>query len=216
MLMRALISIAGRYTFKASDLCSFVLWWSCCHKGEAVVLSRLDERELKVLKALEIANIHNSQHRKLLVASSGVVFLGSPLQGTKAGKAAEWQAMLGAILNKGSSQTLLQDLDGSTRALRETSEKFVTMVTTPPMQTMTMCFWESKKTQVLKAVLPARILTLRSSVKMIVSHYYLDCRTRLIKTGDTVGGRRLCVPLRTAQKDARCTSLHVEQISWPR
>lgn len=76
--------------------------------------------------------------------------------------------MLGAILNKGSSQTLLQDLDGSTRALRETSEKFVTMVTTPPMQTMTMCFWESKKTQVLKAVLPAWTLTLRSSVKMIL------------------------------------------------
>ena len=122
------------------------------------------------LKALETANIYNSEYRKLVVANTGVVFLGSPLQGTKAGKAAQWQAMLGGILNKGPSRTLLQDLDGSTRALRETSEKFVRMVTTPPMQTMTMCFWESHKTQVLKAVLPATTLTLRRSIKMIVSH----------------------------------------------
>lgn len=123
---------------------------------------------LIVTKALEIANIHNSQYRKLLVANSGVVFLGSPLQGTKAGKAAQWRAMLGGILNKEPSQTLLQDLDGSTRALRETSEKFVAMVTTPPMRTMTVCFWESQKTKVLKAFLPARTLRLGGSVKMIL------------------------------------------------
>lgn len=81
--------------------------------------------------------------------------------------------MLGGILNKEPSRTLLEDLDGSTRALRETSEKFVTMVTTLPMQTMTMCFWESQKSQVLKAVLPARTLRLGSSVKMIVRHHCL-------------------------------------------
>lgn len=172
--MRALISIAVRYAFKASNLCGFVLWWSYCHKGKAVIPSRLDESELNCfLKALEIANIQHSQYRNLVVANSGVVFLGSPLQGTKAIKGAQWQAMVGGIRNKGSSQTLLRDLDGSTRALRETSEKFVTMVATPPMKTMTMCFWESKKTKVLKAVLPAWTPGLASSVKMIVSHHCL-------------------------------------------
>ena len=173
MSMRALTSIAGIHTFQASYICGFMLRWSHRHKGEAIILSGLVESELKILKALEIANIHDSQYRKLLVANSGVVFLGSPLQGTKAGKGAQWRAMLGAILNKGSSQKLLEDLDGSTRALRDTSEKFVTMVTTPPMQTMVMCFWESQKTQVLRAVLPARTLTLRNSIKMIVSHHCL-------------------------------------------
>ncbi|KAF6217721.1 hypothetical protein HO133_006548 [Letharia lupina] len=130
-----------------------------------VLLSNLQSQRDK---ALEIANIHGSQYRNLVVANSGVVFLGSPLQGTKASKAAQWHAMLGGILNKAPSKTLLQGLDGSTRALRESSEKFVTMVTTLPIQTMTMCFWESKKTQVLKGVLPAWTLSLRRSVEMIL------------------------------------------------
>lgn len=173
MLTPVLTSVAGLHTLQASNICGFVLRWFNRHKGEVVVSSRLNKSELKYSKALEIANIHGSQYRKLLVANSGVVFLGSPLQGTKAGKGAQWRAMLGAILNKGPSQTLLEDLDGSTRALRDTSEKFVTMVTTPPMQTMIMCFWESQKTQVLRAVLPARTLTLRNSIKMIVSHHFL-------------------------------------------
>lgn len=123
---------------------------------------------LIITKALEIANIQNSQYQRLIVANSGIIFLASPLQGTKAGKAAQWQAMLGGILNKAPSQTLLQDLDGSTRALRETSEKFVAMVTRPPMTTLTMCFWESQRTKVLKAVLPARFPTLSRSVQMMI------------------------------------------------
>ena len=173
MLTPVLTSVTGLNTFQASNICGFVLRWSDCHKGEAVVVSRLDESELNNLKALEIANIHNSEYRKLLVANSGVVFLGSPLQGTKAGKAAQWRAMLGAILDKQSSQTLLEDLDGSTRALREASRNYVKMVTTSPMQTMTMCFWESQPTQLLKAILPAWIPILHSSTKTIVSRHVL-------------------------------------------
>ena len=170
--MRALISAVGRHARKAFNLCSFVLWWSYHHEGEAVILSELNRHRLRTYKALEIANIHDSQYRSLLVATSGVVFLGSPLQGTRAGKAARWQAMLGGILNKQPSQTLLEDLDGDTRVLRETSEKFIRMVTTRPMQTMTMCFWESQKTQVLKAVLPAWTLQAFTNLHMIVSLMY--------------------------------------------
>ena len=137
-------------------------------------LSRLDTSELSnFLKALEIANVHDSHYRKLLVANSGVVFLASPLQGTRAGKAAQWQTMLAGILNKKPSKTLLEDLDGSTRVLRETSKKFVRMVTTPPMKTMTMCFWESQKTKVLKAIIPVWAGTLASSANMIVSYQFL-------------------------------------------
>ncbi len=135
-----------------------------------MILTTLNKRRLSIYKALEIANIHDSQYRKLLVATSGVVFLGSPLQGTKAAKAAQWRTMLGGMLNKEPSQTLLEGLDGSTRELRKTSERFVAMVTSPPMQTMTMCFWESKRTQVLKPVLPTWTLSSLRSLKMIVSY----------------------------------------------
>ena len=171
--IHALISILGRYTCKASYIYSFVLWWPYRHKGETVILSILDKGRLTIYKALEIADINGNQYRKLLVATSGVVFLGSPLQGTKAAKAAQWRAMLAGILNKQPSRTLLEDLDGSTRELRKTSERFVRMVTTPPMQTMTMCFWESQRTQVLRAVLPAWTLSPLRRLKMIVSHLVL-------------------------------------------
>ena len=144
-----------------------------------MALPSLYMRILTAWEALEIANIHDSQYRKLLTATAGVVFLGSPLQGTKAGKAAQWQAMLAGILNKTPSQTLLEDLDGSTRALRNTSENFVRMVSTPPMQTMmTMCFWESRKTQLLKAVLPLWTLSSLRGLQTIVSLHFLNIDNR--------------------------------------
>ena len=77
--------------------------------------------------------------------------------------------MLAGILGESPSRTLLQDLDGSTKVLRETSERFVRMITNPPMQTMTMCFWESKKTQLAKAILPKLTSKLLTGTKMIVS-----------------------------------------------
>ena len=67
--------------------------------------------------------------------------------------------MIAGILNRHPSQTLLQDLDGSTRALRETTHRFVKMITTPPLEIMTTCFWETQKSQVLKAVLPTYLPT---------------------------------------------------------
>lgn len=138
------------------------------------------------------------------------MFLASPLQGTRAGNAAQWHVMIAAILNRNPSQTLLQDLDGSTKALRETSEKFIKMATTTPMQIMTICFWESRKTQVLRAILPARALTLFSNSKIIVSHHVPKRQLGLTKRCDTVSGRRLCMLFWTPKTSPRCTSLHDE------
>lgn len=76
--------------------------------------------------------------------------------------------MLGGILGKSTSQTLIRDLDGDTKILRDTSEQFLKIVTNPPMQTMTMCFWESKKTQLAKAVLPNWISRHLTCTEMIV------------------------------------------------
>ena len=104
----------------------------------------------------------------MVVATSGIVFLGSPLQGTRAGTAAQWRAMLGGILNNSPSQTLLQDLDGHTKVLRDTSEQFLEIISNPPMQTMTMCFWESKKSRLAKAILPIWISRHLTSTEIIV------------------------------------------------
>ena len=100
------------------------------------------------------------------------MFLGCPLQGTRAGKAAQWHVMISGILGKYPSQTLLEDLDGSRKALRETTDHFVSMIKTPPMQIRTMCFWETRRSQVLKAViphyLPRRVLRRINRTEIIV------------------------------------------------
>ena len=132
------------------------------------LLKSLGELITKGIQALEIASILGSKYQKLVVATSGVIFLGSPLQGTRAGTAAQWRAMLSGILNESPSQTLLQDLDGSTKVLRETSERFVKMIRTPPMQTKTMCFWESKKSQLANAILPAWMTQRLTTTEIIV------------------------------------------------
>ncbi|KAL9065051.1 MAG: hypothetical protein Q9161_008470 [Pseudevernia consocians] len=130
-----------------------------------VLLSQLQSQRDK---ALEIANIKGSEYGKLVVATSGVIFLGSPLQGTRAGTAAQWRAMLAGVLNQSPSKTLLQDLNGSTKALRDTSERFVKMIAAPPMQTMTKCFWESKPSQLANAILPAWMTTSWTQTNMIL------------------------------------------------
>ena len=76
--------------------------------------------------------------------------------------------MLGGILNNSPSQTLLQDLDGNTKVLREISEQFLKIITAPPMQTMTMCFWESKKSQLAKAILPTWMSKHLTNTEIIV------------------------------------------------
>ena len=76
--------------------------------------------------------------------------------------------MLGGILNNSPSQTLLQDLNGHTKVLRDTSEQFLKIITGPPMQTMTMCFWETKKTQLAKALLPTWMTSHLASTEVIV------------------------------------------------
>ena len=76
--------------------------------------------------------------------------------------------MLAGVLNQSPSETLLQDLNGSTKALRDTSERFVKMIAAPPMQTMTKCFWESKPSQLANAILPAWMTTSWTQTNMIV------------------------------------------------
>ena len=63
--------------------------------------------------------------------------------------------MISGILGKHPSKTLLEDLDGSRKSLSRTTHLFANMIQKPPMRMMTTYFWESRPSQVLKAVLPS-------------------------------------------------------------
>ena len=88
--------------------------------------------------------------------------------------------MLTGVLNESPSKMLLQDLDGSTKVLRETSERFVRMIAAPPMQIMTKFFWESQKSQVANAILPARITGILTYTQMIVRRLVLPTEYSLL------------------------------------
>ena len=145
-----------------------MLWGSYYHESPIEPFYNLGNLITNVAQALTIANAQASEYKHLVFATSGVVFLGSPLQGTRAGAAAQWRAMLGGILGNSPSQTLLQDLDGHTKTLRDTSEQYLKIITSPPMQTMTMCFWESKKSQLAKAILSTSMSRYLTITEMIV------------------------------------------------
>ena len=81
--------------------------------------------------------------------------------------------MLAGILGKSPSQTLLSDLNGDTKKLRDTTGEFVRIINTAPMQTMTICFWETKKTQLAKAVLPNRLSKVLTRTELIVRGFLL-------------------------------------------
>ena len=116
--------------------------------------------------------MQGSAYRKIIVATSGIVFLACPLQGTRAGSAAQWNAMISGIFRRDPSRTLLEDLDGSRKALRDTTDRFVKMINTAPMRMKTMCFWETRPSQVLKAVLPPYLTEHFNSTRMIVRNPY--------------------------------------------
>lgn len=179
-----------------------MLWRSNRHKGQTRSFRSPRKSITKVLQALEIANTGGSEYQELVVATSGVVFLGSPLQGTRAGTAAQWRAMLEGILGNSPSQTLLQDLDGHTKVLRDTSEQFLKMITHPPMQTMTMCFWESKKSQLAKAILPTWMSRYSTNTEIIVRGPIYPPNIANRSCWCTACRRRLCVLLWTAKTTA--------------
>ena len=117
------------------------------------------------------------------------MFLGCPLQGTRAGNAAQWHTMISGILRKHPSRTLLQDLNGSTKALFDTTHYFAKMIKTAPMQMMTACFWETQRTQILKGVPPARllkrVLKTLDNTKAIVREAFSPVEKQLAETSGT-------------------------------
>ena len=118
-------------------------------------------------------------HRSLLLSTTGIVFLGSPLQGSEAATFAQWQTMLGGILNRSPSKTLLQDLDGHTKSLRETTRRFVEIIRKRPMRMETMCFWETLPTQTLNAILPRLLTVFFGFSKTIVRIFDPQCKSSI-------------------------------------
>jgi hypothetical protein len=88
--------------------------------------------------------------------TAGVIFLGSPLRGTKAATFAGWKNFVSGILGRTheSSCTLLDDLQANSSRLENLVAEFGKL--TVPSRTQAgmdiRCFYETRKTQVFNSI----------------------------------------------------------------
>ncbi|KAH7117683.1 ankyrin repeat-containing domain protein [Dendryphion nanum] len=134
-----------------------------------------------VATALSKASHLSGDKRAIFDQTGGVVFLGTPLRGTKAANIAGWQNLIFGTLRVGTDQdrsnTLLKDIQENSRWLELQLDKFA-MLTVRNQEQFGMqirCFYETKKTQILNAI--ARGLPIKPPPILLVekSSACLDC-----------------------------------------
>jgi hypothetical protein len=96
-------------------------------------------------------------HKKLVFdQTAGVIFLGSPLRGTKAATFAGWKNFVFGILGskQESSCTLLDDLKANSSRLETLVAEFGKLTMQSRMQAgmEIRCFYETRKTQVFNSI----------------------------------------------------------------
>ncbi|MCJ1424372.1 hypothetical protein MMC29_002260 [Sticta canariensis] len=107
-----------------------------------------------IAQALERA-YRGPEYEYLLKSTIGVVFLGTPLRGTKTASIAEWVALIRGFLNKETSDTLLQSLRENESSLdtlvHEFSKLAIKLAIAHNFQIR--CFYETRRTRIVTAVL---------------------------------------------------------------
>jgi hypothetical protein len=102
------------------------------------------------------AFLGSGHKRSVFDQTAGVIFLGSPLRGTKAASLAAWKNFGFDLIgrNQESSSTLLDDLEANSSRLEDMVAKFGKL--TVPGRTQRgmeiRCFYETRKTQVFNAI----------------------------------------------------------------
>ena len=102
----------------------------------------------------------------------GVIFLATPLRGTGAKDAAEWRSFISRILGQQPSTTLIKDLAETASTLQGLVEDFGKM--TIRIGLKIRCFYETRPTQILNAVLNKNIAKTFFTDKLVSS----DCISR--------------------------------------
>ena len=91
----------------------------------------------------------------LLRSTAGVMFLGTPLRGTKAASQAQWLGYTNGLLGKETSETILSSLEDNNSHLHDITEDFATLA--KDRRLPVRCFYETRATNIVRKVLPKRI-----------------------------------------------------------
>lgn len=108
---------------------------------------------LVLAEALTRAAQEGSPYRQVLLSTAGIVFLATPFQGADARKEAQWQVIIGGIMGEDTSDRLVHDLDREHDFVLQRVQKFAEVINADSIRLPVHCFYETKKTEILRRVL---------------------------------------------------------------
>ncbi|KAI1459682.1 hypothetical protein F4805DRAFT_50008 [Annulohypoxylon moriforme] len=110
-----------------------------------------------------------SGYRQILRLTVGIVFLATPFSGTYAVGAASWLAIAGELMGKDASRQLINDLEERHAFVRERVQRFAEVAYANSIRLPISCFFETRKTRLVKKVLPGTISKMLSRGRILVT-----------------------------------------------
>jgi hypothetical protein len=124
-----------------------------------------------ILRAAE----EGSPFRPTLMSIVGAVFLATPFRGSAASNEAQWQVIVGGIMQEQTSAELIKGLDENDGLLRQRTEQFAELVRRDSVQLPLHCFYELKHTKLLRRFVSSRteqiFSRISSRTQKIVCYY---------------------------------------------
>ncbi|KAK5260321.1 hypothetical protein LTR40_004369 [Exophiala xenobiotica] len=109
-----------------------------------------------MFQAVVRAAREGSEYRHILLATTGIVFLATPLLGSAAAQEAQWQVIVGLIMQEQTSKELIDGLYEHDKHLRDLTRTFAELARHESIQLPFCCFYELKKTKILRRFLSSK------------------------------------------------------------
>lgn len=125
---------------------------------------------LVLVEAINRAGQEGSPHRQTLLSTVGAVFLATPFNGADASREAKWQVVIGGVMGKDCSNELVQDLERKQDFVRGQVRMFTEIANADSIRLPLYCFYETKKTEILRRFLPpnwAKRISTRFTYKIV-------------------------------------------------
>ncbi|KAK4663369.1 hypothetical protein QC763_0097850 [Podospora pseudopauciseta] len=127
---------------------------------------------LILAEAIIRAAQEGSAYKHILLSTVGIVFLATPFQGSDAAKQARWQVLVKGIMGEQASDQLIKDLEQSHDFVHQRVQKFAEIANAKAVQLPLSCFFETRKTEMLRGILSpgwAERLSRSSTRKILVT-----------------------------------------------
>ncbi|VTT63488.1 unnamed protein product [Fusarium fujikuroi] len=127
---------------------------------------------LVLIEAINRAGQEGSPYRHVLLSTVGIVFLATPFNGADASREARWQVVVGGIMGEDTSTELIKDLERKHDLVYRRVQKFTEIANADAIRLHLCCFFETKKTEILRRVFPsnwARRFSTRFTHKILVT-----------------------------------------------